>query len=205
MSSRRIHSRIAAVALLPFAFLACDEDSTGPDATASGSVSAVVHDGSGSSLRANQAFARAFSGSAEGSAQVQVYSEARGWVALDSPSQTTVTLQSENTSTIHSSSRVDADTDTRVRLILDGFDANIAAGATIGGTLLDSAVSIRIGGSDGRVEVEKEITPFTVSAESEAMIVFDLNSEAWVDEESANSETTTDAEVESATTAHVQS
>lgn len=199
--------RTAALALtLPVALLACgDDDPTGP--SASGTVTAQMSDGSSQTQTAAApagaaAAQSSASGTLSGSAQAYVYSDTQGWVALGSASNTSLEMQSAETATVGSAA-VEADSYTRVRLVLDGFDAQVDAGSVLGGLTLDASVSITVGGADGRVEIEKTVTPFSVSANSTTTIDFDLNSETWVDQESAESETASDAEVTSATTAIV--
>lgn len=215
MSTNKTILRALSALLIPAAIAACGDDSTAPGDM--GQVSASLQDGTAASLAQaysmspssgpetgpSQAVAAAFSGSASGSAQVWIYSDAEGWVALGSPADATVQMQSSNTTTLYTSASVPAGSYTKVRLVLDGFGANIAAGSIIGGLTLSAGVTITVGGSDGHVEIEKTVTPFTVSAQSSASIDFDLNSEAWVTEESAQSETASDAEVTSATKATV--
>ncbi len=205
------HIRTLAVAALlaPLTLAACgDDDATGPGVM--GTARAEIYDGSGSSSTgpapASQqaAAASAMSGTMSGTAQASIYSEARGWVELGSASNTSLTMQSEETATVGSAT-VEADTYTRVRLVMEGFDADVQAGAVLGGLTLDAAVTITMGGSDGRVVIEKNVTPFTVRADADTRIRFDLNSETWVDQQSAESRTASDAEIVAATTATVQS
>jgi len=198
---------LALALVVPAAMAACDDDPTGPDGSARGSVQAEVHDGSSSSQAAAAPMGAAAaqssaSGTFSGSAQAYIYSEAQGWVALGSASSTTVAMGDAEGAAV-GSAQVDADSYTRVRLVLDGFDADLEAGSTLGALTLDAAVSITMGGSDGRVEIEKSVQPFTVNAESNSTIRFDLNSESWVDQESAESRSASDAEIRSATTAVV--
>lgn len=196
-----------AVALLTLVVGACS-DTTGPE---EGRVTAVLTDSpSGSqvaypSARSDQPMtASSFQGQMSGSAQVFIYSEAHGWVELGSPANANVMLQSSNERTVHSQASVPAGSYTRVRLVLEGGSADIAAGGSLGGLVLSAGVSIKVGGSDGRVEIEKSVQPFTVSASSTATIRFDMNSEHWCNERNAQSETAPDEEVQSATTAEVE-
>lgn len=175
-----------------------------------GSVQAAMTDGGSSNAvvsgdrQAALLSSATFSGSMTSTAHVEIYSETRGWVQLGSPNRVTMQMQSGSETTVHASSQAEADTYTRVRLVLDDADATIEAGSVIGSVTLDGNVQIRVGGSDGRVTIEKSVSSFTVSANSSTRLVFDLNSEAWVDSQSAESETASDAEVQSATTVIVQ-
>lgn len=207
-----IRSFTAAALLAPLALFlgACDDDATGPGAT--GTVRAEIYDGSGAgsagpapaSQQAGPAAASTASGTLSGTAQASVWSEARGWVELGSATDASLSMQSEETAAVGSAT-VDADTYTRVRLVMEGFDADVQAGAVLGGLTLDAAVTITMGGSDGRVVIEKTVTPFTVSADADTRVRFDLNSETWVDQESAESRTAGDAEIVSATRTTVTS
>lgn len=149
------------------------------------------------------AAASSYQGSLSGSAKVEIYSEARGWVALGSPASASLTLQSAGETRVHEQASVPAGTYTRVRLVLEGAAADIAAGADLGGVTLGASVRIVMGGADGEVVVEKSVTPFSVSATSTTTVRFDINSQAWVNQSSAASKTATDAEIQSATTAEV--
>ena len=210
MSSRRYARHLLTALLVPTVLVACSDDSTGPDTTAEAMMSARIEDGSSSSAltssptAASSLVGAAFNGTAHGRAHVEVYSEANGWVSLGSPSNASMTLQSANGTTVHSDVTVDPGIYTRVRLVLENFDADIAAGAVLGGLTLNSAVTIDVGGSDDRVVIEKEVSPVLVEAETRSTIVFDLNSEAWVTSQSAQNETASDAEVASATRATVE-
>lgn len=205
----RQHKLLRALSLLmvPAALAACSDDATGPGGM--GSVSAEIQDGTSASgvpsaaAPAPEPAAGSFAGTASGSAQVWIYSDAEGWIALGSPTNATLQMQSSDKTTVYGSASVPAGSYTRVRLVLDGFHANIAAGGILGGLTLTAGVSITMGGSDGRVEIEKSVTPFTVSAQSSTSIGFDLNSEAWVTEQSAQSKAAADAEIQSAASAYV--
>jgi len=190
-------------------FVGACSDSTGPGGE--GRVNAVLTDapsGSQVSYQATQAgapmAASGFQGQMSGSAQVYIYSEAEGWVALGSPSNADVTLQSSSETTVHSQASVPAATYTKVKLILDGGKTDVAAGAVFGGFTLGASVRIIMGGTDGKVEIEKTVQPFTVSASATATVRFDMNSEVWVNQTSSESKTCSDSEVASATAADVK-
>ncbi len=196
-------SRFALALAIPFALAACDDDGTGP--TASGTVTARVSDGAGSSGSAMQsgperAAEGSFAGEASGNASVQIFSETRGWVDLGSASEVDIEMQSSNETTVHNEASVAADSYTRVRLVLEGGSALIEAGADLGTLVLSADVTMTMGGSDGNVTIEKEVTPFMVNASSNTTIEFDLNSETWVNEANAQAQSATDAEIQSAAT-----
>jgi hypothetical protein len=209
----KYHNRIltlTAFALLPVSMAACDDDSTGPAANAN--MSAVVTDGSGSSgssmasLVAGSTMSAtegSFSGMTSGQARVSVFSEANGWVELGNFQNVDVAMQSNASTSVHANASVPADTYIRVRYEFENANSDIRAGADLGSIVLSADVTISFGGSDGRVTVEKSITPVTLDASSSATVALDLNSEAWVDDETASGSAATDAEIAAAATAFV--
>lgn len=203
-TNRRIFLATALTAVLP-ALTACGDDPTG---VGQGTVMASMHDdaaaGQQPAMQAPQTGSSgqaAYSGNASGSAQVEIYSEAQGWVALGAPADVTVELQSSDETTLYASATVPADTYTRVRLVLDGFAAHLDAGAVIGTVSFSAAVDVTMGGADAHVVIEKDVTPFTITASSSTAISFDMNTEVWMDEETAQAEEASDAEVQEATDA----
>lgn len=202
------YTTIAAVLALMGVTTACsDNDLVEAE---SGSASAVITDDATSqgAFRSDEgsayqtASAGTFSGSLTTDAKVEISADGEAWIDLGSPARVTVDLQSSgDETTVHSNVVVPATTYTRVRLTLSGGQANIDAGALLGGVTFNSALSIQVGGSDNHVVIEKEVTPFTVTADTHARIIFDLNSEGWVDEENADDETADDQEVEENATA----
>jgi hypothetical protein len=143
-----------------------------------------------------------YSGTFHGSAQVAISTDGGTWVDLGSPAQVAVALQSSGgETTVHSRTAIAPGTYTRVRLTLTGGRADLDGGAMLGGISFGSAVSIQVGGADQRVVIEKQVQPFTVEADSHARIFFDLNSEAWIHQNSAEEESVDDQEVEDSTTA----
>ncbi len=201
--------KTAGVAVTGALLVAACSDSTGPQAQ--GRVSAVLTDapsGSQVSYQATRAgvpmAASGFQGQMSGSAQVYIYSQAEGWIALGPPSNANLTLQASNGATVHSQVSVPEGTYTKVRLVLEGGQTDIAAGADLGGVVLSAAVRITMGGSDGKIEIEKTVQPFTVTASAAATVRFDLNSEVWVNQQTAESGTCSDSEVQQATTADIE-
>lgn len=209
MSTRSMSGSWIAVALLSTFGLGACGDSTGP--SDEGRVSAVLGDAPSASQVSYQASrwdapstaSAAFQGQMSGSAQVFIYSDAQGWVSLGSPASANLTLQSSDRTTVQSEASVPVGSYTRVRLVLQNGSANIAAGARLGGLVLTSAVTITMGGPNGQVVIEKTVTPFTITASSRATVEFDLNSETWVNESTAQSRTASATEIQSATEARV--
>lgn len=208
MDAMRRTPRRAVLALVAAMLSGACSDPAGP--VDEGRVDAVLTDAPSSSQGVASsgaspapATASGFQGRMSGSAKVEIYSEARGWVALGSPESASVDLQSAAEARVHGEASAPSGTYTRVRLVLSGGAADIAAGADLGGLVLGAAVRIVLGGDDGEVVVEKGVTPFTVSATTTATVRFDLNSEAWVTRYTAESKAAADAEIQSATTAEV--
>lgn len=197
----------AASALVVTLLAGACSDSTGPGEE--GRVNAVLTDDPAASLaeaapsRAAEPAASSFQGEMTGTARAYIYSEAHGWVALGLPASASMTLQSADHAAVHEQASAPAGTYTRVRLVLEGAAADIAAGADLGGLVLDASVRITLGGGDATVEIEKNVPPFTVSASSTATVRFDLNSQAWVNQATAEAKAAADAEIQSATTAQV--
>lgn len=203
----RSTTTFALLALLGAATACTDDD---PVEGGTASVSATITDDA-SSPSAFQAgdgttmYAQAdghFSGSLSSDARVAISTDGESWVDLGSPSQVTVALQSSGQeTTVHNRAAVAAGTYTRVRLTLSNARAELDAGAVLGGISFTSAVSIRVGGADQQVVIEKQVEPFTIHADTHARITFDLNSEGWVDEQAAEEESVEDQEVQESTTA----
>lgn len=200
-SHRPFLRTVAALTLIPaVGLVACSdsEDATGPEGN--GTVSGFVSDGSSPSPYYEGG--SSFEGTFQGTASLEVYSEAEGWVSLGSPASVQFQLQSSEQAPCGSSTQVPAGTYSRVRLTLTGAEAQLGVGAAIGGLVLTSAVNLSLGAS-GDVVIEKEITPVEIRAESQTEVRFDLNAEAWVTEESVAAESASEASVSSATTVTV--
>lgn len=193
---------------LPAVLAACDdEDPTGPDdGTARGTVSAAIEDeGAAAQAASAAAVQSAVSGSMSGTARAFIYSDADGWTSVGTRSGATLELQGSDTATVATNDQVEAGTYTRVRLVLDGFDAEVDAGVVVGGVALDTEVVVEMGGADGQVEIVKDVAPFQVTTDGTLHIRFDLNSETWLDAQAVESEIAADADIEAATTAEVVS
>lgn len=202
------YTTIAAVLAILGTTAACSDND--PVEARPGSASAVITDDAsssgafqsdeGSAYRSEGA--STFSGSLNADAEVAISADGQTWIDLGSPTRVNVALQSSGDETaVHTNASVPATTYSRVRLTLSGGQANVDAGALLGGITFSSALAIRVGGSDNRVVIEKEVQPFTVTADAHARIIFDLNSEGWVDKENAEDETAEDEEVEDSATA----
>jgi hypothetical protein len=216
MTHRFVTPVVAAFAVLLFG--ACGSDATAPQ---SGHASAVVTDDPGGAPAARvvrtsdatptadrSAMAQtidggsAFSGSMTATMQVAISADGQSWVNLGAPVTSSVQLQTAGDSTtLVSQTTVPVGTYAYVRLVLqDGASAQVS-GSLAGIAFTNADVSI---GGGGQVVIEKHVSPFTISANTNATIVFDVNSEVWVTAESAQSHTATATELEAAATAAVR-
>jgi len=208
---RRHTTTLVALALGLSALTGCS-DSAAP--AGNGAASASITDGAGPGpvpqrsaqtygASGAQAVSGSYSGSIGGSAQVMIYSDVQGWVSLSSPRSVSLQMQAGDTAAVATAASVPADTYTRVRVVLDGCHANLSAGSVVGGVTLSSSVSLTLGGSDDRVEIDVDVPAFTVSASGEAAVHVNLRSESWVNENNAGAQMVTDAEMQAAATASV--
>lgn len=176
-----------------------DDDGTGPEG--SGTMSAAMTDENGSAAVASRGAASSgqasYSGTFDGEVQVQISTDGETWVDVGAPGSVSVDLQSSGQTTVQSDVEVEAGDYSRVRVVMSGASANLDAGAVLGGTEFSSAVSVSVGGGS-EVTVEKQIVQFRVSSDTDILLVVDLNSEAWITSESAESGSASEAEVESA-------
>lgn len=176
-----------------------DDDGTGPEGP--GTVSAVMTDPGGSSAVASRGAAAAsqgaFTGTFDGEVQVQISTDGETWVDVGSPASVSVDLQSSGETTIRSDVEVDAGTYSHIRVVMSGAGAGLNAGAVIGGVTFSSAVNVSVAGGS-EVTVEKEVVQFRVDSETDMVVVVDLNSEAWITSETAESGSASEAQVQSA-------
>lgn len=179
---------LALLPLLPLA-LACNDDPV-----ELGRARGVVHDPK----------TAAFSGELSGDVQVSISSGGVNWFDLGSLNGITIALQSDSdTSDVHSEQDAPVNTYSHVRLILDGVDAELKAGSVIGATTLASDAVVGLGGSDRRVEIVKQVAPFSVVSDEEIRrgILFLLNSRLWITEGSLQQGVVEDAPIQGAVTA----
>lgn len=223
MSDRREHAgtlerigRIGTSAVLAgalaFGLAACSDDG-GVTGTTRGEVSASMTDdpSSTSGSLARAAFldllglqsSGSFSGTMSSDARVEIRTRSGTWVDLGSVSSADLEMQSEGgEARIASGTSLDAGSYTAVRLTLENATMTVDAGSSIGGILLDADIDVVVGGDDERVVIQKTID-LDVDADTQTSVVFDLNSEAWMDSSTAESQTAADSEVQAAATAFV--
>ena len=84
--------------------------------------------------------------------------------------------------TVHGEQSAPAGSYDRIRLVLEGVTAFIARGSSFGGTTLGSDASFRLGGSDHYVEIPVSVTRFSLEDDPSAkrVILFEMNSVAWL-------------------------
>lgn len=191
--SRRTAFRVwwFTLALLPIQVLAvaCDDDPV-----ELGRAQGLVHDPK----------TAAFSGELSGDVQVSISSGGTNWFDLGSLNGMTIALQSDSdTSDVHGEQDAPVSTYSQVRLVFDGVDAELKAGSIIGNTTLASDVVVELGGSDRRVEIVKQVAPFSVVTDDAVRrgILFLLNSRLWITEATLQQGVVEDAPIEGAVTA----
>ena len=148
----------------------------------------------------------AFSGSMTARAQTAISVDGSTWITLGPPATITMRAQSTGDSAdVCGRVEVPARTYTRVRLMIENAQATVLAGAMIDGALLDANLTLKVGGADGKVVIEKEVTPFSVRADVHTRIYFDLNTEMWMNAQNRQNATVEDAQVQQSTRAAVRS
>jgi hypothetical protein len=204
-------SRVVSVGLALAVVAACgDDNGTGPDLGRAEAF--VVDDPSTASLAragAGPSFGGAaplFSGSIAGDVQVAVSADGETWVNLGSPGDIAIQLQTAGTgTTVHGEVDVPVGTYTRVRLTFGGAEARLAAGSTFGNITLATQVDVTMGGSDSEVVIERTVSPFTISADARTVFTVDLNTEAWLTDQSVTAQSVTDAAIQGAVSLSVTS
>ena len=177
-------------------------DSTGPDGP--GLVDVVMHDGSAQPMMGPSAAAGdTYSGTFKGEVKVEISTNGQTWIDVAPPTSATVNLQSEGRTTVRSEAEVAGGSYSHIRITLHGATATLNVGARIGGATLGTAANISIGGGSD-VVVEREIFPFTLDADVEMVLSVDLNSEAWVSQQSVTSGTAASSTIQSATSVEVR-
>lgn len=195
--------------ILPAA--ACGDDATGPDG---GTATAVVHDdpSSGSAsvepdfsqIRAAATSEGSYSGELRANVTVQISADGEAWTDVYSRAtgSSEVDLQTSTETTLVTDASVEAGTYSYVRVVLQSPSVELNSGSTISGSTgdltLDADVSLALG-SDGQLVIERQVAQFEITADSDARIATDLNSEAWIDQESVEAGAVSSSEVQSAT------
>jgi hypothetical protein len=149
-----------------------------------GTVSAVVHD-SVAVLPAGHTSptptdTMSYAGTVSGSTQVEIYSTTGGWQSLGAATDAAFLIYCWNAAVPFVDVSVPTGTYSRVRLTLTGYEALITAGAVIKGVSYTDELTIALGTGGSSVVIEKDVTPFSVTTSNDLSIIFDLNSELWL-------------------------
>lgn len=202
----------AAATLIPAIAIACGDSPSGvdddddDDVVAEGMITAAVHDSSAvlpnGRTTAIPADSMAYEGTMTGTAQVEVHEASGDWVSLGDPVEITFSLYCENAGVVQTDSAVPVGTYDQVRVTLDGFTASILAGSIISTVTYDSAQSVDLGAA--AFTVEKTVTPFVVTEGSSTEILFDLNSEVWLNATTLTNHSVASADVAAATVVYVR-
>ncbi|MGE0158764.1 MAG: hypothetical protein AB7T31_05080 [Gemmatimonadales bacterium] len=206
----RLNLTLAAIGLFAFAATTCADSSPTPVDLDDelGSVSAAMHD-SARVLPANRttqwpADSMAYDGTLSGSAQVHIYSDTDGWISLHDPVDVSFEIFCLEDAIITADAQVPVGTYSQVRLTLRGFTANVEAGAIVAGSLLPDARVITLGGAGAEVVIEKSVTPFQVTETTPTSVIFDLNTDTWINTTVAGAGTIGAAEIQAGTVVYVR-
>lgn len=196
----------AVVALVPL-IAACNDESENPigpdgDVPAVGMGTAVVHD-SAAVLPVGRDTpmpedSMLYEGTVTGSAEVEILSDSDGWTTLGSVTNVSFEIFCEEAVIVGAQVEVPTGTYSSARLILTGFQADVDAGAVIGGVTYDEGFSVTFGSGDP-VAIERDVGPVSVSEGTVVTLIFDLNTESWMDAEVVSSGTISADEIEAAT------
>jgi hypothetical protein len=195
---------LAMAAVIPLA-VACDDDPTDPDPDPEpgfGMVDAIVHDSSAVLPEGQTEPAPTdsinYDGILSGTVQVEIFSDANGWVVLGSTEQVNFAIFCEEAALVAGDAAVEADSYTQVRLTLTDFEASVLAGAVVGGITYNSDFVVALGSGDP-VVIEKSVTGFAVADGGSTELIFDLNTEVWLDADILTAGVVTAADVAAAT------
>ncbi len=200
---------VVAAALTPWAVSACSKsDPSGVEQAQTGVVNAVVHDSAAAlpSTRTDPwpADSMDYDGTLNGSAEVDIYSDADGWISLGDPTDVVFDIFCEEFGLVADHATVSTGTYSKVRITLHGFVANVLAGGVIAGSTLAEAKVITLGGPDADVVIEKDVTPFDVTATTPTWIDFDLNTDVWINSMVADAGTIDAGQVQAATVVYIR-
>jgi hypothetical protein len=158
----------------------------GDDAPASQSVQSA--DGGAPSFTSTTA-----EGTIDFRARVYVQSSTSGWVELTNGAagSGSVDASGRGSAVAFASSRVDAGSYTRVRVVFEDVEANLNGGLQISTGLLTGSVSVNLE-SDGQVVVEREVN-VSASSGATSQVLINLNADAWLNQASATTHTVSEA------------
>ncbi|MBI4551600.1 MAG: hypothetical protein HY710_04985 [Candidatus Latescibacteria bacterium] len=191
-----------ALAVMAFVVIGCEN---GVGSSSEGRAQGVVKDHpqqANPKVSGAGATSATFTGDLTANTFVSLSADGTTWVDLGSPNGITIKLQNTTDSTnVHGEQDARVGTYARVRLVLQNATATIKAGSTIGSLTLTSDTTVKVGGTDQRVEIDKAVS-FQVSSETSfrTAIVFELNAEQWITEQSVQAGVVEDTAIQQATT-----
>lgn len=189
--------RTLALAALVSPLVACgdDDDLTGVNVTAN--VRVVIDDNPSREAPPATGTAQTppngpYSGTFAGTARVQLSADGARWIDVGGPSGVTLGVQSGDSAAFGGSVTIPAATYNRVRLILRGSQLRLH-GNVQGVALTDALVNVE----NSEVTIERQISPITISAATNARLAFDLNTQTWLTAANATSRVIAGTQVES--------
>jgi hypothetical protein len=195
---KKTHATLFAIAAA--ALLAGCSDATGTGGSGDARMQvAAVGDGGGPSANAapDRSAPRYATTTAEGTvdfrARVYVQTQAGGWVELTggAAQQAVVDASGRAGSVVLATSRVEAGTYTRVRVVFEQVKANVSGSLEVSTGLLSGTVNVDTQG-DGSVTVERQVSA-SVSAGATSRLLIDLNSGVWLNQASASAHSVSEA------------
>jgi hypothetical protein len=208
MSHNKWNHRIARgvavmlAASLPLSACNGDDDPVGPPDDPQGTMEMAVRDAPPSAGAAGAALAGAeVSGEFRADARVQVFVDG-AWEDVSGLTNLTVNTELQAGEELVGSATVDARTFERARIVLTNARADVDAGSQIGLGPIGVDITVSVAGG-GEVIIE-HTAPVVVGSEAPRRLVLVLNSQAWLDEEAAESQLVSRAEFESAVQIVVQ-
>lgn len=211
-------SRIAALAaalLVSMTWVAaCGDDTSvnlNPDGDGDGNgdgnvegavMTAVVHDSSAvlpeGRTTPSPVDSTSYDGTVTGTAQVEVFSDADGWISLGEATDVAFEIYCEEAAIVHGDVSLDPGTYSGVRLTLTDFQASVNAGAVVHAQTVADAFVVALGDGTPLV-IERTVTPFVLENGQTTTLLFDLNTEVWLDQDVVDSGVAPGADVQSST------
>lgn len=199
---KKTHASLFALAAAALLAGCSDATGTGGSGDSRMQVAAVGDGDGGSAQAAREGGARYAVTTAEGTvdfrARAYVQTQAGGWVELTggAAQQAVVDASGRAGAVVFATSRVEAGTYTRVRLVFEQVKANVSGSLQISSGLLSGTVNVDTQG-DGSVTVERQVSA-TVSAGGTGHLLIDLNSDVWLNQASASAHSVSEAAFASA-------
>lgn len=200
--TRNLGSMMALASALALPLAACGDD--GPTAPGAGTVEVVVHDGgspAGSPPAFQQTSGSSLSGEFRANARVQVFVDG-AWQDLSGLGSLDMRAELQGGESTVASTSVEARTYQRVRIVLQNARSDLDGSSDIGLGPIGVSVTVNVAGG-GEVIVERA-QPVTVQADGTTRLVLQLNSDAWLDENSVSSRAVARAAFEGAAQIVVQ-